>query len=118
MNIEEFREYCLQKPLVTEEFPFDESTLVFKVAGKMFALTDLEGDFTINLKCEPALALELRERYMCVLPGFHMNKKHWNTIVVDGSVDDDTIIDWIDHSYKRVVEGLPKKIREKISDNE
>lgn len=118
MNIEEFREYCLQKPLVTEEFPFDESTLVFKVAGKMFALTDLEGDFTINLKCEPELAMELREKYMCVLPGFHMNKKHWNTIVVDGSVADNILREWIDHSYNKVVEGLPKKIRDKISDNE
>ena len=114
MNIEEFREYCIQKKMVTEEFPFDETTLVFKVAGKMFALTDLEGDFTINLKCEPELAVQLRERYPCVLPGYHMNKKHWNTVVVDGSVSDDLLREWIDHSYERVVYGLPKKIQGQI----
>ncbi len=115
MNIEELREYCLKKPVVTEGFPFDETTLVFKVAGKMFALTDLEGEFTINLKCDPELAVELREKYMCVLPGFHMNKKYWNTIVVDGSADDNIIREWIDHSYLKVVEGMPKKVMDKIS---
>ena len=114
MNIEEFRDFCIKKPMVTEEFPFDETTLVFKVAGKMFALTDLEGDFSINLKCDPELAVELRERYPCVLPGYHMNKKHWNTVVVDGSVSDNLLREWIDHSYKKVVEGLPKRIQEQI----
>jgi len=115
MNIEDFREYCLKKPMVTEEFPFDETTLVFKVAGKMFALTDLEGDFTINLKCDPELALELRERYPYVLPGWHMNKKHWNTIVVDGSVTDELLLEWVDHSYQMVVAGLPRKLRDELS---
>jgi len=111
MNIEEFREYCLSKAQVTEEFPFDKVTLVFKVAGKMFTLTGLDGEFTFNLKCNPELAVELREEYSCVKPGYHMNKKHWNTIEVDGSVPDNKLKEWIDHSYDLVVAGLPKKIR-------
>ncbi len=114
MNIEELREYCLRKHQVTEGFPFDESTLVFKVGGKMFALTDLEGEFRINLKCKPDLALELREQYSCVLPGYHMNKTHWNTIVVDGSVKDSVIREWIDLSYDLIVDGLPRKVKEEI----
>ena len=114
MNIEDFREYCIGKTMVTEDFPFDDTTLVFKVAGKMFSLTDLEGDFTVNLKCDPVKAVELRERYSCVLPGYHMNKKHWNTVKVDGSVPDDLLKEWIDHSYDLVVMGLPKKVRDVI----
>ncbi|MCU4174459.1 MmcQ/YjbR family DNA-binding protein [Carboxylicivirga sp. N1Y90] len=111
MNIEEFREYCIKKHLVTEEFPFDQNTLVFKVAGKMFALTNVEGDFSINLKCDPEKAIELREKHHAVLPGYHMNKKHWNTINIDGSVSDELLIEWINHSYDLVVAGLPKKLR-------
>jgi len=114
MNIEEFREYCLSKAHVTEEFPFDEVTLVFKVAGKMFTLTGLDGDFTFNLKCNPELAIELRETYSCVKPGYHMNKKHWNTIEADGSVSDQKLREWIDHSYDLVVAGLPKKMRNEL----
>jgi len=102
MNIETLRDYCLSLDSVTESFPFDEETLVFKVSGKIFALTSLEGDLTINLKCDPALALELRERYPAVRPGYHMNKKHWNTIYVDGSVPDREILSWIDNSYNLV----------------
>ena len=109
MNIEEFREYCLSRKGVTEHFPFDATTLVFKVMGKMFALTDLEGLLSLNLKCDPEKAVELRERYPSVQPGYHMNKKHWNTISVDGSVDDVLIYKWIDHSYHLVVISLPKK---------
>jgi predicted DNA-binding protein (MmcQ/YjbR family) len=109
MNIESFREYCLRKNGVTESFPFDETTLVFKVSNKMFALTDLESEFSINLKCEPEKAIELRERYPSVLPGYHMNKRHWNTIVIDGSIDDDIILGWVDDSYDLIVESLPKK---------
>ena len=109
MNIEELREYCINKEGVTEEFPFDETTLVFKVAGKMYALTDLEGELSVNLKCTPDIAIELRERYQCVRPGYHMNKKHWNTIDIDGSVSDGLIREWIDHSYKLVILSLPKK---------
>jgi predicted DNA-binding protein (MmcQ/YjbR family) len=112
MNIEEFRDYCIKKKGVTEEFPFGETTLVFKVMGKMFVLLSLEGDFSVNLKCDPELALELREQYPSVTPGYHMNKTHWNTINVDGSVPDKIIYSWIDHSYEVVVEKLPKKTRE------
>jgi len=111
MNIEELREYCISKGEVTEDFPFDETTLVFKVAGKMFALTNLEGELSVNLKCDPTVAIDLRERYSCVRPGFHMNKKHWNTIDIDGSVSDNLIREWINHSYDLVVSGLPKRVR-------
>lgn len=115
MNIEEYREYCMNKPMVTEEFPFDEVTLVFKVAGKMFALTGLDGDFSINLKCDPEKAIELREQHSCVKPGYHMSKKHWNTIMIDGSVSDELLRQWIDHSYILVVDKLPKKIKEELN---
>ena len=115
MNIEEFREYCIAKPGVTEEFPFDETTLVFKVAGKMFALTDLEDEFTINIKCDPEKAIELREHYPnSVLPGYHMNKKHWNTIIMDGHIPETTLFEWIDDSYNLVVSKLPKAIRKEL----
>jgi predicted DNA-binding protein (MmcQ/YjbR family) len=103
MNIEEFREYCLKKKDVTESFPFDESTLVFKVKGKMFALTDTEDVFSINLKCDPEKAIDLREHYPCVLPGYHMNKKHWNTVIIDSTVDGKLLKEWIDHSYDLVL---------------
>jgi predicted DNA-binding protein (MmcQ/YjbR family) len=112
MNIEEFREYCLTKKSVTESFPFDETTLVFKVANKMFALTDTHDDFSINLKCDPEKAIELRERYPAVIPGYHMNKRLWNTVRVDGSISDDILYQWIDDSYDLIVESLPKKKRE------
>ncbi len=103
MNIEILREYCISKRNVTESFPFGDDTLVFKVAGKIFVLANLEGDLTINLKCDPSLALELRERYAAVTPGYHMNKKHWNTIKIDGSVPDKEIFSWVDHSYDLVI---------------
>ena len=102
MNIESLREYCISKKNVTESFPFGEDTLVFKVNEKIFALVNLDGDLSINLKCDPALALELRERHPSVTPGYHMNKKHWNTVRIDGSVADTEIFSWIDHSYQRV----------------
>jgi len=108
MNIESFREFCLSKPGTSESFPFDENTLVFKVAGKMFALTDLADDFSINLKCDPEKCIELREHYDCVKPGYHMSKKHWNTILIDGSVDDKLLKEWIDLSYNLVVLSLSK----------
>lgn len=115
MNIEEFRHYCLAKKAVTEEFPFDTVTLVFKVAGKMFALTGLDAEtFSVNLKCDPEYALELRERYPEVQEGYHMNKKHWNTILFEGSLDDALLMSLIDHSYDLVVKGLPKKIRDEL----
>jgi predicted DNA-binding protein (MmcQ/YjbR family) len=102
MNIETIREYCISKPEATEGFPFGEDTLVFKVKGRIFALANLDGDPTLNLKCDPGLALELREKYTAVIPGYHMNKKHWNTIILDGSVPDKEILAWIDHSYDLV----------------
>ncbi|MBK7710578.1 MAG: MmcQ/YjbR family DNA-binding protein [Bacteroidales bacterium] len=102
MNIELLREFCLSKNNATESFPFGDDTLVFKTGGKIFALVNLDGDLSINLKCEPSLALELRERYTSVTPGYHMNKKHWNTVQLDGSVPDKEIFSWIDHSYERV----------------
>ena len=114
MDIESLREYCLKKQDVSEGFPFNESTLVFKVAGKMFALVDIDAYDSINLKCDPELAMELRERYDAVTAGFHMNKKHWNTILFDGSIPDKLLREWIDHSYLEVVKGLPKKEREKL----
>ncbi len=114
MNIEAIRQYCMDKPAVTESFPFDEVTLVFKVAEKMFALVNLDGNLSINLKCDPDKALELREHYPAVRPGYHMNKQLWNTIVLDDSLDNDLIMSWIDDSYRLVVDKLPKKIREKL----
>jgi predicted DNA-binding protein (MmcQ/YjbR family) len=92
MNIESIREYCILKRGVTEEFPFGDDTLVFKVGGKIFAMTNLEGDLTINLKCNPEKAIEIREQFPSVTPGYHMNKKHWNTVVVDGSIRDKLIL--------------------------
>jgi len=116
LNIESFQKYCLSKKGVTEEFPFDNNTLVFKVMGKMFALTNVEAFEGINLKCEPELAAQLREDYPAVKPGYHMNKKHWNTIVMDGSIGDKLIQQWIDLSYDLVVASLPKKEREALKD--
>jgi len=115
MNVEEITEYCLSKNGTSEDFPFDEETLVFKVMGKMFALIPLERiPLQINLKCDPELAVELRERYQAVQPGFHMNKNHWNTILIDGNLRRDLILDWIDLSYDLVVKGLKKSEKEKL----
>ena len=102
MNIETLREYCLTKKGVTESFPFGDYTLVFKAGGKIFALVNLDGDLSINLKCDPVRAIDLRERYSSVTPGYHMNKKHWNTVLLNGSVPDREIFIWIDHSYELV----------------
>lgn len=111
MNIEEFREYCIAKSGVTEEFPFDENTLVFKVVGKMFALTDLVDEFSLTLKCDPERAVELREHYPAIKPGYHMNKNHWNSVSMDGSLSNKLIQELIDHSYQLVVNKLPVKLR-------
>jgi len=109
MNVEDISEYCLIKTGVTEDFPFDEETLVFKVMGKMFALITLERiPLQINLKCEPEHAVEIRERYEAVQSGYHMNKKHWNTILIDGTLRNELIYRWIDDSYNLVVKGLRK----------
>lgn len=115
MDIVAFREFCISKPGVTEGFPFDNQTLVFKVMGKMFALTDVDLFTSINLKCDPEYAVELREKYAGIKPGYHMNKKHWNTVICDGSVSDDMIKKLIDHSYDLVVSGLPKRLKEELN---
>jgi len=121
-NIEVFRTYCLLKKGVTEEFPFDEITLTFKVMGKLFALTSLnEADFRINLKCDPEWALELRDTYDSILPGYHMNKKHWNTVLVNYNLPNELLKKMIDHSYDLVVKGLTKKhqlVLKNLSKNE
>jgi predicted DNA-binding protein (MmcQ/YjbR family) len=116
MNLEDLREYCIAKPGVEETTPFGPETLVFKVMGKAFLLTGFESKpIQFNVKCDPEKAIDLRERYDCVKPGYHMNKKHWNTIVVDGSVNVKLVKEWIDDSYALVVEGLPKAEKEKLS---
>lgn len=114
MNIEEYRDFCIRKPGVTEEFPFDESTLVFKVMGKIFALANVELFGSINLKCDPERAIQLRENYAGIIPGYHMNKKHWNTLMMDGSVPDKLSYELIDHSYGLVVNSLPKKLKDEL----
>ena len=108
MNIEEVRDYCLQKEDVSEGLPFGEDTLVFKVSGKMFALLSLRGDQRINLKCEPEKALELREHHTYVIPGYHMNKQHWNTVYIEEASREE-LMEWIDHSYELIKASLSKK---------
>lgn len=118
MNIEELRDYCLAKPGVTEGFPFDEDTLVFKVGGKMFLLTGLQDGQHFNAKCEPELAAELRERYTEVQPGYHMSKIHWNTVYMGGSLGRKELCDMVDHSYSLILKSLPKKVQAEISPSE
>jgi predicted DNA-binding protein (MmcQ/YjbR family) len=113
MNIETLREYCLSKKAVTEDFPFGETTLVFRVKNKIFLLVALDADpLQFNAKCDPGKAVELREEYDAVKPGFHMNKKHWNTVIIDGSISTRLIKEMIDDSYNLIVHSLPKKSRE------
>ena len=114
MDIEKIREHCLSKAGVTESFPFDNDTLVFKVIDKMFVLASLEGVLRINLKCDPERVIELQERYTAVLPGYHMNKKHWISVRIDNSIPDKQILEWIDHSYDLVVQKLPASKRKFI----
>jgi len=111
MNIEEIREYCLNKDHVTESFPFDETTLVFKVHNKMYALVDIENKQFINLKCDPDRAIQLREEYSEIKPGYHMNKRLWNSVNITGFLSTKLIMELIDHSYELVFASLPKKIR-------
>jgi predicted DNA-binding protein (MmcQ/YjbR family) len=114
LNLEQLREYCLSKPGVTEGLPFGEDTLVFKVAEKLFLLTSISLGNQFNVKCDPELAIELRERHPEVIPGYHMNKKMWNTVKLDGNLSDKQLIEMIDHSYRQVLAGLPKKVQEAI----
>lgn len=115
MNVETISQYCLSKKGAVEDFPFDEETLVFKVGGKMFALIPLEKiPLQINLKCDPEKAMELREQFEDVQPGWHMSKKYWNTIILEGNIRWGDLKDWIDHSYDEVVRELKKSERDKI----
>ena len=112
MDLAEFREYCLSKPSTTEGTPFGPDVLVFKVGGKMFALATLEDvPTTVNLKCDPDLALDLRDRYEQVRPGYHMNKKHWNTVEIEGGIPAVELRRMIDHSYDLIIKNLPKAVR-------
>ena len=115
MNLETYYEYCLSKKGVTEHFPFDEETLVFKVGGKMFALSSLneweKGNPSVNLKCNPEYAEELRAEYDNIKPGWHMSKIHWNTIEINSEVPDSLIKELIDHSYNLVFKSLTKKVQ-------
>lgn len=118
MNIQDFYDFCLQKPGVTEHFPFDEDTLVFKVGGKMFALSSLKdwesGIPSINLKCDPTRALELRDQYNAIEPGYHMSKVHWNTITLHNDVPQKLLLELINHSYDLVFKSLTKKVQSEI----
>ena len=118
MNLETYYEYCLSKKGVSEHFPFDEDTLVFKVGGKMFALSSLlqweKNEPSVNLKCDPERAQELRAEYDEIKPGFHMSKVHWNTIALNGSLSNTFIKELIDHSYELVFKSLTKKIQNEI----
>lgn len=115
MNTETLRDYCLSKPGTTESFPFGNETLVFKVGGKVFALlaTDRQPT-TINLKCDPERAVQLREENSAVVPGYHMNKTHWNTITIDSRVRTSEVQEWIDHSYELVKKSLPKAVQAEL----
>lgn len=118
MNIEQYRNYCINKKGVTEHFPFDDDVLVFKVMGKMFALSSLkkweEGTPSVNLKCDPDRALELRAQYVAVQPGYHMNKNQWNTVSINQELTDIIIFELIDHSYDLIVAGLTKKLQAEL----
>lgn len=122
MNIQQIYEYCLSKKGVTEHFPFDEDTLVFKVGGKIFCLTSLskweEGNPSLNLKCNPEKAIELRAQFEAIQPGYHMSKVHWNTVYLNQDVSDRKIVYLINHSYELVMASLPKKIKQEIENLE
>jgi predicted DNA-binding protein (MmcQ/YjbR family) len=115
LNIEELRDYCLLKPGVTEGLPFGEDTLVFKVGEKIFLLSSISQGNRFNVKCDPELAIELREKYSEVIPGYHMNKKLWNTVYMDSSLTIKQLHEMIDHSYDLILKSLPKKLQETIT---
>jgi predicted DNA-binding protein (MmcQ/YjbR family) len=114
MDVESLKRYALAKKGTSHDFPFGEDVLVLRVAGKIFALAPLNETPRVNLKCDPVWAEVLRQTYPAVTPGYHMNKKHWNTILLDGSIPDDEVLEMVDHAYEQVVKGLTKKEREKI----
>ncbi|MFC4870139.1 MmcQ/YjbR family DNA-binding protein [Negadavirga shengliensis] len=114
MTIDFFRDYCLSRPGSTEDTPFDENTLCFRVGGKIYAIIDIYLFESVNLKCDPVEAVILREKYEGIVPGYHMNKKHWNTVYFNGSVPDKLILELVDHSYALVFNSLSKKIKTQI----
>ena len=118
MVLEQIYQHCLNKPKTEETFPFNQDTLVFKVCGKMYALLPLDkweaGDASITLKCDPELALQLRDNYDCIVGAYHMNKTHWNSVKTDGTVSENLMKELIDLSYNLVVESLPKKVKEEF----
>jgi len=115
MDAETLKSYCMSKKGVTTDFPFDAMTQVFRVAGKIFALVPNDASPSVNLKCDPTFAEVLRQTYAAVTPGYHMNKRLWNTIVLDGSIPDDELQEMVDHSYEQVVKGLTKKEWERLA---
>ncbi|TKC00599.1 MmcQ/YjbR family DNA-binding protein [Pedobacter cryophilus] len=115
MHIESLREYCISKKGVLESFPFSDDTLVFKVANKIFLLASLDQPISFNVKCDPEEAIILREKHSEVLPGYHMNKKHWNTVYYNGSLSEIQIFEMIDHSYNLVLQSLPKILQNQIN---
>jgi len=115
MHLEDILSFCLKLKGTTEHFPFDNRTLVFKVMGKMYALIDVESPDSINLKCDPELAIELRERYASVQPGYHMSKKHWNTVLLNGELSSKELEMMIVNSYDLIISSLPKKLQNELS---
>jgi predicted DNA-binding protein (MmcQ/YjbR family) len=114
MTLEDFRAHCLKKPGFSEDIPFGPEVLVFRVGGKIFALLDVDAFESVNLKCDPERAVELRERYEGIKPGYHMNKQHWNTVDAQGGVPGKLLLELADHSYELVKASLPKKFRESL----
>lgn len=114
MTLAGLRDHCCRLPGFSEDLPFGPDVLAFRVAGKIFALMDVDNFESVNLKCDPERAVELREQYAAIIPGYHMNKAHWNTVRMDGSVPDRLVIELADHSYELVRDSLPKKLRETL----
>ena len=115
MNVEEYRDFCIALPCTTEEFPFNNQVLVFKVGGEIFAFASIDLFERIILKCDPERAIDLREQHEAIVPGYHMNKKHRNTVIMDGTIKNNLLTELIQHSYELVVAGLPKNIKEQIT---
>jgi len=115
MNIEEFRDFCMSFKGVTESMPFDDKVLVFKVMNKMFCLTSIENFSSVNVKCDPEKAIELRAQYDAVQPGYHMSKVHWNTVQLDGSIPIAQIQEWVTDSYNLIVASLTKKLQAELA---
>lgn len=118
MDLEAIRKYCLKKPGVTESLPFDEDSPVYKVMNKIFLIMSLTEPLSINVKCDPELAVELREKYSFIIPGYHMNKIHWNTVILESKVPEKLLKEMIDISYNLIVKSLPKKAQNELKEYE